>query len=136
MAINGRTLSLRYKAVTVAKPELGFKRLCLSCGAKFYDLNKDPIVCPKCSAVFQASAATRVPAPVAAARASEEEPEVEAGGPELVSLEDVEAAEEKDAVADDIDIGEDVGTEDTFLEEEEEGEDDVTGLIDGDIEDE
>ena len=27
---------------TVAKPELGTKRLCGSCGAKFYDLSKDP----------------------------------------------------------------------------------------------
>ena len=27
----------------MAKPELGSKRLCASCGAKFYDLNKTPI---------------------------------------------------------------------------------------------
>ena len=26
----------------MAKPELGTKRLCGSCGAKFYDLSKDP----------------------------------------------------------------------------------------------
>ncbi|HLN40689.1 MAG TPA: TIGR02300 family protein, partial [Xanthobacteraceae bacterium] len=32
----------------MAKPELGTKRLCASCSAKFYDLNKDPIHCPKC----------------------------------------------------------------------------------------
>src|SRR5262249_22930327 len=38
---------------TVAKPELGTKRLCASCGAKFYDLNKDPIHCPKCGAVYE-----------------------------------------------------------------------------------
>src|SRR4029079_10204197 len=38
---------------TVAKPELGTKRLCGSCGAKFYDLNKDPIHCPKCGTVFE-----------------------------------------------------------------------------------
>src|SRR6202521_5352211 len=36
----------------VAKPELGTKRLCASCGAKFYDLNKDPIHCPKCSTLY------------------------------------------------------------------------------------
>jgi uncharacterized protein (TIGR02300 family) len=29
-------------------PERGAKRLCGSCGAKFYDLNKDPVICPKC----------------------------------------------------------------------------------------
>lgn len=127
----------------MAKPELGAKRQCMQCGAKFYDLNKDPAVCPKCGTPMQASAValSRVAPPVAArARpaAAEEEPELEVAGPEMVSLEDVEAAEGgKDVVEDDIDLAEDVATEadDTFLEEEEEGEDDVTGLIDGDIED-
>ena len=32
----------------MAKPELGTKRVCVSCGAKFYDLQKNPAVCPKC----------------------------------------------------------------------------------------
>jgi uncharacterized protein (TIGR02300 family) len=32
----------------MAKPELGMKRVCVSCGAKFYDLTKSPAVCPKC----------------------------------------------------------------------------------------
>jgi len=37
----------------VAKAELGAKRRCLSCGAAFFDLNREPIVCPKCTTVFQ-----------------------------------------------------------------------------------
>ncbi len=32
----------------MAKPELGLKRVCVSCGTKFYDLTKNPAVCPKC----------------------------------------------------------------------------------------
>src|SRR5271168_1987580 len=36
----------------VTKPELGIKRRCNRCEAKLFDLNKDPIVCPKCQAVF------------------------------------------------------------------------------------
>jgi len=36
----------------VSKAELGTKRICGNCAAKFYDLFKDPIVCPKCSTVF------------------------------------------------------------------------------------
>ena len=103
----------------VAKPELGLKRQCMSCGAKFYDLSKDPAVCPKCGTVFQATAMTRVAAPVAAraaAVADDDETELEATGPEMVSL---------DEVADD----------DTFLEDEEEGDDDVSDLIDSDLED-
>ena len=33
----------------MAKPELGTKRVCVSCGARFYDLTKQPAVCPKCA---------------------------------------------------------------------------------------
>jgi uncharacterized protein (TIGR02300 family) len=37
----------------VGKPELGVKRRCLSCAAPFFDLNRTPIACPKCGALFQ-----------------------------------------------------------------------------------
>ena len=30
----------------------GQKRVCASCQARFFDLNRDPIVCPTCQAVF------------------------------------------------------------------------------------
>ncbi len=139
-ATNGSALTNSARQLTVARPDLGMKRQCMNCGAKFYDLSRNPIVCPKCDTVFQAAAAApaRVAAPVAAARrpAVEEEPEVEAAGPELVSLEEVEAGEaEKDPVIeDDIEVAADAGGEDTFLEADEEGDDDVAGLIDGDIE--
>ena len=33
----------------MAKPELGTKRVCVSCGARFYDLARQPAVCPKCN---------------------------------------------------------------------------------------
>jgi len=32
----------------MAKPELGTKRVCVSCSTRFYDLTKAPAVCPKC----------------------------------------------------------------------------------------
>ena len=32
----------------MSKPEWGTKRTCVQCGEHFYDLNKDPIVCPRC----------------------------------------------------------------------------------------
>ena len=34
------------------KAELGNKRLCNSCGTKFYDLKKEVPICPKCGAEF------------------------------------------------------------------------------------
>ena len=58
----------------MAKPELGAKRQCQNCGAKFFDLNKDPIVCPKCGAVFQGAAAR-----AERAMAKEEDEEEESG---------------------------------------------------------
>jgi uncharacterized protein (TIGR02300 family) len=36
----------------VANPALGTKRTCTGCAAKFYDLSKDPIVCPTCDTVY------------------------------------------------------------------------------------
>ena len=44
----------------MAKPEWGTKRLCTSCGARFYDLNKDPIECPKCGAIHDPDQGTRL----------------------------------------------------------------------------
>jgi uncharacterized protein (TIGR02300 family) len=32
----------------MAKPELGTKRVCVACGARFYDLARVPASCPKC----------------------------------------------------------------------------------------
>ena len=120
----------------MARPELGMKRQCLSCGAKFYDLARDPATCPKCGAAYQA-AASRVAAPaLARGPEADDEDETDEKGPELVSLDEVEAAEDEadptpdDETADDGDSTED----DTFLEEEDTGDDDVSDLIDGDIE--
>ena len=120
----------------MSKPELGTKHQCQNCGAKFFDLNKEPIVCPKCGTVFQVAAAAR--ARPAAKAEEEEETEVAApAGVEVVSLDEVEASEEKAAepAVDDIDVEEDDAEtpDDPFLEEEEEDDDDVTNLIDGDI---
>ncbi len=36
----------------MSKPELGVKRDCPECGARFYDLNKQPAHCPKCDHEF------------------------------------------------------------------------------------
>ena len=37
----------------MAKPEWGQKRQCLSCGCRFYDMNRTPILCPKCGATVE-----------------------------------------------------------------------------------
>jgi hypothetical protein len=93
----------------VANPELGTKRLCASCGAKFYDLNKDPSHCPKCGVVYEVVVATR---PVRAAGPVTARPPVPKEAP---------APEPHD-------------DDDTFIEEQEEEDADVTDIIGGDIE--
>lgn len=130
----------------MAKPELGTKRLCGSCGAKFYDLSKDPILCPKCGTTFVvtapvsrradaiAAAAAATAAAAAAARAPAEAEIADTPDAEFVSLEeaDAEAQGKKSDVAavdgdDDLEIEE---TEEApFIEETEEGDDDVTDII-------
>ena len=116
----------------MAKPELGAKRQCQACAAKFFDLNRDPIVCPKCGTIFQGAPAR---AQQVAAKEEESDEPAATGDAELVSLEDAEAPEEKVAatIDDDVEVEDDDSAEDTFLEEEEEEDDDVSGLIDGDI---
>ena len=114
----------------MAKPELGNKHTCQNCGTKFFDLNKSPVVCPKCGTVQQ------VAARVARAAPAEKDEEEADTGVEIVSLDEVEAGEAalETTAADDVEIEDEGGDDDdTFLEEEEEDSDDVSGLIDGDI---
>jgi uncharacterized protein (TIGR02300 family) len=119
----------------VAKPDLGTKRQCLSCGAKYYDLGKDPATCPRCGAVFQAPALLR--ARSEAKQANDEDTETELDAPEIISLEEAEAEDAgKDPVIDDVEIEDDIDADDDFLaEEEDEADDDVSILMDGDLED-
>lgn len=47
----------------MAKAEWGAKHTCLSCGAKFYDMGRNPIICPACDAPFAAAAPSRTRRP-------------------------------------------------------------------------
>jgi len=128
----------------VAKPELGTKRLCGGCGVKFYDLNKTPINCPKCGALFEVAPVVTRPRPDLA-RAIRPEAEVEPPEPEaeLISLEEADAEVEgkaattiEEAEVEDVEAEAVIADEDPFLEEQEEEETNVSEIIGGDIEDE
>ncbi len=43
----------------MANPDLGTKQVCPNCQAKFYDLNRRPATCPKCSTEFDPEEAVR-----------------------------------------------------------------------------
>ena len=55
----------------MAKPEWGTKRTCHTCGARFYDLRRDTIVCPVCGAVHDPE---KQPKPRRSGPAMKEEP--------------------------------------------------------------
>jgi len=89
----------------MAKPDLGLKRVCVACGAKFYDLARAPALCPKCGTEQPAEQPKlkRVPLPVderVKKRApvpeadAEEGVEIEVEGDE--ALEDAEELEDGD----------------------------------------
>ena len=127
----------------MAKPELGTKRLCSNCGAKFYDLSKDPIVCPKCNTVMVPVVLTSRsrPEPARAQAVAEEVVVPETPEAEFVSLEEADAeaqgkkAEGDGAEGDEIEIEDEPLDDAAFIEEQEEGDDDVADII-GDVEDE
>jgi uncharacterized protein (TIGR02300 family) len=131
--IKGSPLQNRTKGTThVAKADLGTKRICPNCGAKYYDLNRDPIICPRCGTQFEASSRTRA----AVSQVDDDEvEETETEGAEFISLEEADAevsgGEDED---EDIDTADDA--EDAFLEPEEEEEGDDVADIVGDVDDE
>ena len=98
----------------MAKAELGLKRTCVACGARFYDLGRSPAVCPKCGTEQPAEQprAKRVAAPL-----PEEKPRkraaVEGADTDDVEVEDTEADDVADAedLDEDEDIAEEIGVE-------------------------
>src|ERR1700709_1054279 len=79
-----------------ARPDLGTKRICPTTGKKFYDLNKNPVVSPYSGEVVPTAVSTsfsRGAAPVVARKEAPTDEEDETEGPELVSLDEVEAKE-------------------------------------------
>lgn len=143
--------------MTLVKPDLGTKRVCPSCGARFYDLQRRPIACPKCAFTFepemlmkQRRQRVEPPAPIVPPPVVEKEP-VEA---EEAPIEPAEEAEDAEPVAEAEEVAEapeapeaapvedateeefeeeEVEEDDGLLEEVEEEEDDVAGIIDTDI---
>lgn len=126
----------------MAKPELGTKRICPETGRKFYDLNKDPIISPYTGVSYPRSYFDSGSQVVEDEEEIEDkETDAEDAGAEIVSLEDADdeakgGREDVDLDDDeDVDLGDD--EDDTFLADDEEDEDDVSGIISvGDDDDE
>ena len=95
-------------AFALAKPEWGVKRTCQSCGARFYDLKRDPIMCPKCGAEFDPQAWARS----RRVRSSEKEAAKPKPTPEVVESEEDNLDSEDDTLIEsDDDEGLDEGAD-------------------------
>ena len=94
----------------VSKGKLGEKRVCGSCGAKFYDLGKTPIICPKCGTPYEeASTPAKASAPVAPVKEKPVVKEVGLETDDAADSDDVEVVEDddttvslEDAIEDDL----------------------------------
>src|SRR5262249_28583910 len=98
------------------------KRTCQGCGAHFYDLHKDPIICPKCATVYDPDAVSRtrrgrsgttpkaiprVPVPeIAEAPGEALVPDLEEIAPEEGEAEGEEVIEDTEDLPDDADVTE------------------------------
>jgi uncharacterized protein (TIGR02300 family) len=127
----------------MSKPAKGTKRVCPSCGARFYDLNRTPIVCPACQTVYQVPTPTRrgertpPPEPIKEVPVVKKPPVPE---PETIVLGDAEDPAEAIPIEDEeeiVDLGDDEvevppgDDENAFLEETADEEPDVSGIVSG-----
>ena len=79
----------------MAKPEWGLKRTCLGCSARFYDMQREPIVCPSCEAEFDPLAMVR-PRRARAVAASQAKAKAAAAAPLAEAAESDDAEETAD----------------------------------------
>lgn len=112
----------------MAKADRGTKRQCLSCATKFYDLNRDPILCPSCGTQFLLETDINPTKDEVLEDADTDEVEVDGAaaeaGAEVISLDDAE--DDEDDVIDnlpDVDLEDDdepisTDDDDTFLEDD------------------
>jgi len=127
----------------MSNPARGTKRVCPGCGARFYDLGRSPITCAVCQAPYQVSPppssrraerAQPEPPPKPEVVVEEPAPPVVSGA-EVISLDEAEQAEEAAVEGEDIDLGDEAdipdSTEDenTFLEQDEDGNEDVSDIV-------
>lgn len=118
----------------MTKPEWGVKRYCGGCGARFYDMRRDPIVCPKCGVEHDPLGQARPARPktVAVAAKAEAKPKPKPVDTDL----DLEESDDDDILIDDdeeIDDPEEESEDDEAIEDASElgeDEDDMFEVMD------
>ena len=102
----------------MAKPELGTKRICVACAARFYDLTKSPAVCPKCATEQPLDVPRpRRPAGNVAEDKRPKKPAPAPGSDEAdIEVEDVEDVDDEDVIDDTSDLEDDADAIGTDIE--------------------
>lgn len=102
----------------MSKAEWGLKRICPSCATRYYDMKKNPPVCPKCGTVFDAENLLKTRRGRAAAEDKARKP---AAPEELEDLPEIDTDPADDTIIEDADeLGEDDTDMDVEVEEREE----------------
>lgn len=121
----------------MAKPEWGVKRTCPNCGTRYYDMRKDPPICPSCQTPFDPEALLKSrrarPAPSdeakkPVARVEDDEVETEIEDGEVAP----DTAGEEGAVVEIETEGEESHDDDLIEDTSELGEDDMDEVVDVD----
>ena len=106
----------------MAKPEWGAKRICHNCGARYYDLQRDPIICPKCGTEFDPEAflksrrsrSTIIDEPVEKVRAVNDDSDA------LLEDETKEESGEDEEAAEEVEVLDEGDLDESLTEDEEE----------------
>jgi len=113
----------------MAKPEWGVKRVCPECATRFYDLTRDPAICPHCGVSFSVESLLKSksvrgeavkPAAAAAATAGDD---AMADDDDLIDADDDAGGDDEvPAVEEDDDLP-DIDDEDVVLDDDEDDDD-------------
>jgi uncharacterized protein (TIGR02300 family) len=112
----------------MAKADLGTKRACLSCGMRFYDFKRSPILCPGCGTEFD-------PENIIKTRKSRSNSKVANGVGTDAGDDDQIKTDETDALAESIVVGKDDDDDIDFDDDEVNEDADGPGIIQDDISD-
>jgi uncharacterized protein (TIGR02300 family) len=82
----------------LAKPEWGTKRICPSCGTRYYDLLREHVICPKCSTPYDPEAFLKARRARPAAPVEREVAPVGDDADVELETEDAEVVEDEEAV--------------------------------------
>ncbi len=123
----------------VASFDRGTKRQCVHCAMKYYDLNRNPILCPGCGKPYEppedpvarksADKGTAANATAANVETVEADPAAAAAGAKIVSFEDAETDKDENETAGedipDVEDVEDIGGEvdNSFVENDDDDDD-------------